>query len=310
MRSHALRVAVALPFLTSCWDQPWPRPAAVPFEQFAVEHQEWRDGRRSRLVASGSGPVLWIGLWELQQGATALGADSTLPIVLPASDSPRLVGTLHRSGQEIRFETAPGEGATVLLADSTPVDGSLVLQSDRTDFVTVLVLGSLRLRVHGERGTDRLWLRVWDEELPARETFTLPDEFPLDTNWRVTARFQEYAEPRDFRVVDVVGGPQEFSSPGELIFRVGRQEHRLVAFASSTSTDFFVIFRDSTAATTTYELGRYLHVPFADEDGWTAIDFNRAYNPPCVFTAYSTCALPPPENRLALAVQAGEKRGH
>ena len=142
----------------------------LPAEQFAVEHQEWRDGRRSRLVASGSGPVLWIGLWELQQGATALGADSTLPIVLPASDSPRLVGTLHRSGQEIRFETAPGEGATVLLADSTPVDGSLTLQNDRSDSVTVLVLGSLRLRVHGERGTDRLWLRVWDEELPARET--------------------------------------------------------------------------------------------------------------------------------------------
>lgn len=308
MRSHARRVAMALPFLTSCGDQPWPSPAALPFEQFTVEHQEWRDWRRSRLVASGSGPVLWIGLWDLQQGAIALGADSTLPIVLPASDSPQLAGTLHRSGQEVRFEPAPG--ATVLVADSTPVDRPLTLQSDRSDSVTVLVLGSLRLRLHGERGTDRLWLRVWDEEHPARETFTLPDEFPLDTNWRVVARFREYAEPRDFRVVDVVGGPQEFSSPGELIFRVGLREHRLVAFASSTSRDFFVIFRDSTAATITYELGRYLHVPFADEDGWTEIDFNRAYNPPCVFTAYSTCALPPPENRLALAVSAGEKRGH
>ncbi len=308
MRSHALRVAVALPFLTSCGDQPWPSPAALPFEQFTAEHQEWRDWRRSRLVASGPGPVLWIGLWDLKQGATALGADSTLPIVLPASDSPHLAGTLHRSGQQVRFEPAPG--ATVLVADGTPVDTSLTLQSDRSGSVTVLVLGSLRLRLHAERGTDRLWLRVWDEEHPARETFTLPDEFPLDTNWRVVARFREYAEPRDFRVVDVVGGPQEFSSPGELIFRVGLREHRLVAFASSTSSDFFVIFRDSTAATSTYELGRYLHVPFADEDGWTEIDFNRAYNPPCVFTAYSTCALPPPENRLALAVSAGEKRGH
>ena len=308
MRSHALLVAVALPLLTSCWDESWPRPAAVPFEQFAVEHQEWRDWRRSRLVASGPGPVLWIGLWDLQQGATALGADSALPIVLPPSDSPHLAGTLHRSGQRVRFEPAPG--ATVLVADGTPVDTSLTLQSDRSGSVTVLVLGSLRLRLHAERGTDRLWLRVWDEEHPARETFTLPDEFPLDTNWRVVARFREYAEPRDFRVVDVVGGPQEFASPGELIFRVGGREHRLVAFASSTSSDFFVIFRDSTAATSTYELGRYLHVPFADEDGWTEIDFNRAYNPPCVFTAYSTCALPPPENRLALAVSAGEKRGH
>jgi uncharacterized protein (DUF1684 family) len=278
----------------------------VPFDQFLAEHQEWREYRRSRLVAPGPGPVLWIGLWELHPGATALGADSALPIVLPAAQSPRLAGTLHRSAQEVRFEPAPS--APVRLADGTPVDKPLPLASDLSDSATVLALGSLGLRVHGERGTDRLWLRVWDEEHPARETFALPEEFPPDTNWRVAARLRSYAEPRDFPVIDVAGGPQEFISPGELVFRVRGREHRLVAFAGPTSTSFFVIFRDSTAATTTYEAGRYLRVPFADADGWTTIDFNRAYNAPCVFTPYSTCALPPRENRLALAVAAGEKR--
>ncbi len=290
-----------------CGDEPWPRPAPLPIQQFVGEHEEWRADRRDRLAGS-SGPVTWIGLWKLQPGAVAVGADSTLPVVLPASDSPRLAGTLHRSGQEVRFEPAPG--ASVLLEDSTPVAEPLTLVSDRSDSATVLALGSLRLRLHGERGTDRLWLRAWDEEHPARETFELPDEFPPDTNWRVTARFRRYAEPRDFRVVDVTGGPQEFSSPGELIFRVTGREYRLVAFANPTSKSFFVMFSDSTSATTTYQAGRYLRVPFADADGWTVIDFNRAYNAPCVFTPYSTCALPPPENRLALAIAAGEKRLH
>ena len=95
---------------------------------------------------------------------------------------------------------------------------------------------------------------------------------------------------------------------GELVFHLGGREHRLAAFADSASRDFFVMFWDSTATTMTYEGGRYLHVPLPNDDGWTVIDFNRAYNPPCVFTPYSTCALPPPGNRLGTAIEAGEKR--
>jgi uncharacterized protein (DUF1684 family) len=138
----------------------------------------------------------------------------------------------------------------------------------------------------------------------------MPDEFPLDTNWRVAARFQPYQEPRLFRVEDITLGTQEYSAPGELIFRVSGREYHLVPFADSTSQDFFLMLRDSTAATTTYQAGRYLRVPFPDSTGWTVIDFNRTYNPPCVFTPFSTCALPPQENRLSLAVPAGEKRLH
>jgi uncharacterized protein (DUF1684 family) len=88
---------------------------------------------------------------------------------------------------------------------------------------------------------------------------------------------------------------------------IGRSRLRLTPFADSLSRDFFVMLWDSTALSTTYEAGCYLHVPFTDSTGWTVIDFNRAYNPLCVFSAYSTCALPPRENLLPLAVTAGEK---
>ncbi|MGH7462888.1 MAG: DUF1684 domain-containing protein, partial [Longimicrobiales bacterium] len=114
--------------------------------------------------------------------------------------------------------------------------------------------------------------------------------------------------PREYRVPDIVEGTQAYRSPGELVFRVDRKEHRLAAFADPGDTIFFVMMWDSTARSTTYQGGRYLRVPFPDSTGWTMIDFNRAYSPPCVFTPYSTCAFAPPENRLQLAVVAGEKR--
>ena len=101
----------------------------------------------------------------------------------------------------------------------------------------------------------------------------------------------------------------QYQTPGELVFRADGREHRLVAVLQSPrSRSYFTIMWDSTATVDTYQAGRYLSVPLADSGGWTTIDFNRAYNPPCVFSAFTVCALPPPENRLQLAVTAGEKR--
>ncbi|MGQ0813898.1 MAG: DUF1684 domain-containing protein [Gemmatimonadota bacterium] len=269
------------------------------------EFEEWRDWRHSRLVMPGSA-ITHVGLWELRSGATALGADSTLPIVLPAAHPPALAGTLRRAGADIRFE--PAAGARIRLADGSPVNAPLMMATDRTDSATTLAIGSLRLVVHGEPGTDRLWLRAWDEEHPARENFRLPESYPPDTAWRLAARFEPFEEPRYYRVADITEGTQAYRSPGELVFRTGGREHRLVGFAESNETNFLVMIWDSTARAATYQAGRYLRVPFPDSTGWTVIDFNRAYNPPCVFSPYSTCAFAPSENRLRLAVYAGEKR--
>ena len=284
----------------------WPAPEPVTVEDFTTEHEEWRARRRDRLVTPPSGPLLWIGLWELPQGATSFGSDPELPIVLPASQSPPLAGTLHRTGQEILLE--PFAGATILDVAGSEVTEAIVLGSDRSGEVTNLALGSVGLRVHGEPGTDRLWLRAWDEDLPVRESFDLPEYFPLDTAWRVTARFEPYPEPRPLQVWDVVSGTVEYETPGELVFRKNGREHSLIAVAGAESSSYFIMMWDSTATSTTYQGGRYLRVPLTDDEGWTTIDFNRAYNAPCVFTEYSTCSLPPRENRLSLRVLAGEKR--
>jgi uncharacterized protein len=312
MRSGARSPLVLLLLCLGCTEAPWPRPAAVEVTAFVREFNAWRDYRHSRLIAPGPGPVTWIGIWQLGPEAQAMGSDATLPIALPAPQSPPRVGTVRYANGVVHFEPAPG--ARILLSDSTPVTKAMTLLSDRTRTPTTLMLRTLRLRVHGEPGTDRLWLRGWDMEHPARATFRMPDSYPPDTIWRVAARFEPFAEPRDYTVEDIVEdiveGTQSYRSTGRLLFRVGTSEHRLAAFAEVNDTAFFVMMWDSTAHSTTYQAGRYLRVPFPDSSGWTVIDFNRAYSPPCVFTPYSTCAFAPRENWLALAVTAGEKRVH
>lgn len=297
---------IALLLCVACADERWQAPPAISQQQFLTEFEQWREWRRTRLTQPGSGPITWIGLWELPSGATSIGSDSAVPIVLPAAQVPKRVGTLHRKGSVVSFD--PAADASIRLANGNAVTDAIVMNSDRTDSPTTLAIGSLRLRVHGEPGTDRLWVRAWDEEHPLRKTFKLPDTYPADMTYRLAARFEPFDKPREYLLVDERGGTQGYRAPGELVFRLHGKERRLVAFAEPKDTTFFVMMWDSTARTATYQAGRYLRVRVPDSTRWTLLDFNRAYNPPCVFTAYSVCAFAPPENRMQVAVAAGEKR--
>ena len=102
---------------------------------------------------------------------------------------------------------------------------------------------------------DRLWIRAWDEKHTRRETFQLPESYPLSPEWRVSARFDPFPEPKDIQVGDVVEGTQVYHAPGELVFRIAGREYRLAVSADSGSRDYFIMLWDSTATTTTYGAG-------------------------------------------------------
>ena len=129
--------------------------------------------------------------------------------------------------------------------------------------------------------------------------------------YRVRARFVPAPSPRTIPIPNVLGQVEAMPSPGQAIFTLGGREYRLEPVLERGETQLFFIFRDQTAGRETYPSGRFLYAD-PPQDGTLVLDFNRAYSPPCAFTDFATCPLPPPQNRLPLRIEAGEHRpaGH
>jgi uncharacterized protein len=183
-------------------------------------------------------------------------------------------------------------------------DGAVALESDAKGDPTVLRFGTVSLSVI-ERG-GRHAVRVRDAQSPARRAFRGIASFPVDPRWRFAARFEPYDPPRRVAVPNILGFVDEEIAPGAVVFEAAGATHRLDPILERGESDYWIIFGDATNGRETYGAGRFVYVP-PPSDGRTVIDFNKAYNPPCVFTAYSTCPLPPPGNRLPFRVEAGEK---
>jgi uncharacterized protein (DUF1684 family) len=130
--------------------------------------------------------------------------------------------------------------------------------------------------------------------------------FPIETRWRIDARWIPHQPAPTLRIQNIVGQIVEMSNPGAAVFTVAGRDYRLEALLESPADEeLFFMFRDGTSGRTTYGAGRYLYTPLP-KDGRVMLDFNRAINPPCAFTNFATCPLPPSANRLTVAIEAGE----
>ncbi|HEX2188945.1 MAG TPA: DUF1684 domain-containing protein [Longimicrobiaceae bacterium] len=278
-------------------------PPPLPLDEgaYARETREFRAGR----AESVNGPDGWntlVGLFWLPPGATRVGSDPAAGVRLPPDRSPPALGTVFVEGDSARFVAAPGAAVT---SGGAPVQ-TVRLRTDAEEGQTVLAHGSLTLRVI-ERG-GRLALRVKDAEHPARAAFPGLRYFPVDTAWRVRARFLPADGMDSVEIVNVLGTVERQPSPGLIEWERDGRRHTLRPVLEPGSPRLFVMFRDSTSGPDTYPAGRYLYVDPPDSLGRVLLDFNRAYNPPCAFTAFATCPLPPRENHLPLRVAAGELR--
>jgi uncharacterized protein (DUF1684 family) len=155
-------------------------------------------------------------------------------------------------------------------------------------------------------GGGRQFVSASDEEHPLLKTLPSVQTYPVDMRWRVAARFDAFDVPKMMPVADVRGGSAEAPAVGYLTFRVGDREQRLLAWGFPGNDTFSVMFKDATNASTTYG-SRMLSPETVATGHWTVLDFNLASNPPCAYSPYTTCPLPPAENRLAVAIEAGEK---
>jgi uncharacterized protein (DUF1684 family) len=166
-------------------------------------------------------------------------------------------------------------------------------------------MGSLSLSVI-ERGGE-IGVRLKDNASASRRDFKGLRWFPIDGAWRVVARFEPSAPGSTLEITNVLGQTQKLPSPGEAVFNLGGRELRLVPVLEKPDAgELFFIFRDETAARETYGAGRFLYAGLP-VDGSVVLDFNKAHSPPCAFTRYATCPLPPKRNRLPVRIEAGEK---
>ena len=267
-------------------------------------------------------PDSWLsltGLHWLEAGETTVGSAPSSGVVLAATAAPR-IGTVLVDSAGVRWRTEPGVVVTqgvdsILAADAgtgaLPPDVSgdpLVAEADLS--ADVGPGRSVVLR-HGDlswiaiRRGDRWALRTRDSAHPAYQTFHGVERFPTSLDWRVTARWVPHA--KTVSVPNAVGTVSEEPSPAALEFQVGGQTLALDVVGAPTQSRYMLVFADATSGLESYGGGRFLWVDGPDEQGRVVVDFNYAFNPPCVWTPFATCPLPTRDNRLPVRVDAGEK---
>jgi uncharacterized protein (DUF1684 family) len=259
----------------------------------------WHQERLARLTAE-DGWLSLVGLHWLTAGDNAVGSAPGLPVTLPAG-APARLGAFRLQGEAVHFTPAPGAQVTL---GGKPFEGGVVRTDTQPGGPDVLRHGTLQLVVL--RRGERTGIRVRDTEAPTRKAFHGIPTFPPHARWRVEATLVRAKEPKVLQVPNVLGTEEQLPSPGTLVFTLGGKEHRLDPVLEEGK--LFVIFADETNRSDTYGAGRFLYADMPGPDGRVVLDFNRAYNPPCAFTPYATCPLPPRQNRLKVRVEAGEKR--
>jgi len=272
----------------------------VKSSEYRQDYSQWRkeldDSRRQNWLTL-------VGLFWLHDGENSVGSDQKDDVPLPAEKAPAQVGTIAFHNGKAVFAALPS--ANVTSGDKRV--STIELQPDTSGKPTVLKLGDLRMHLI-QRG-NRYGMRVKDtQSLNARE-FKGTEFYPLSDGYLVEATFIPYEKPKQVAIPTVIGSNAVMDSPGELEFTLNGQKMRIQAVTEGTP-ELMLIIKDKTSGRSTYPAGRFIDTE-APKGGHVVIDFNRAYNPPCAFTPYATCPLPPRQNVLPVAVEAGEKySGH
>ena len=277
-------------------------------EELVRSVEAWRAQRYAALRR----PRSWLtlaGLDWLAEGSNGIGTEPASAVRL--GRGPGHAGTIVLRGGSVTATSGPdGELAP---CGRTGPGLPVVADSDSTDEVPPTLLEVEAFQMHViRRGAhrERFGVRTWDTASPAAAAFQGIPHWPIDPTWAVRATFERAAVARTVRVPDVLGDILDEASPGVVRFTRDGAEHELDALEGGEGGELWLIFGDATNGSETYGGGRFLYTAPPAADGSVLVDFNRAYNPPCVFSPYATCPLPPTRNRLSLRIEAGEQEWH
>ena len=270
----------------------------APADPYQAEIRKFQQDREAALKTE-TGWLTIAGLFFLSQPISTFGSSPLNDIVLPAG-APERAGTFELKNGKVRVTAAPG--VTFMLDDKPVTEQQLA--SDAEGPPDRLTLGDLQLWVH--QSGDRPSIRLRDKNSKLRKEFTGTSWFPIDPTYRVEATYTPYGKPKIVEVPNILGDIDKMPVPGVVTFAVNGQEITMEPVAEAGDEQFWFIFRDLTSGTETYPAARFLYVP-APVNGKMIVDFNQAQNPPCAYNPYTTCPLPPEENRLRTRIEAGEK---
>jgi len=272
----------------------WAVAADLPSTPYEREIARWRIQQEAELKADDS----WFtvaGLHWLKEGDNRVGSDQASEIPLPKGSAPERVATISLHGGQAAIHPAPAVPLT--LNGKPATETALKIATD--------VLAINRLKFFLIKRGERLGVRLKDNDSAARKAFSGLKWYPVDPSWRVSAKFVPWDKPRTVHYDSVIGEKEVFENPGYVTFQKAGRDYRLEPVLDEN--ELFFVIRDQTSGKTTYGASRFLYADLA-KNGLVVLDFNKVVNPPCAYTPYATCPLPPPQNRMSVAVTAGEKK--
>jgi uncharacterized protein len=282
-------------------------PSAAELEKLQQVVAAWRAARAQEISAA-DGWLTLAGLEWLKPGINSVGSGTDNQIRL-AGQTPEHLGLLTVNAGIVQLLAPSGGFPQELMMDGKPArEGSLVVDDAKPSTIawhgmTLVVL---------KRG-DRFVLRIKDANSPARSAFHGLNWYPPDAHYVLTARWVPFKPVQLEEIPTVIGTTLKLPAPGLAMFLVdGKVQHLEPVLEDPSGKTLFFILRDATSNKTTYGGGRFLHTGLPDhgldQPGSLTLDFNRLENPPCAYTDYATCPLPPEQNRLGVALEAGERR--
>jgi uncharacterized protein (DUF1684 family) len=271
----------------------------------------WR-AQQAKNLQEPTGWLTLIGLEWLKPGDNSFGSAKGNALVVQAPTAPNL-GVVRLTGETLQLVPPAGGYPKGLLVDGSVPANPQILAADASVHPSRITIGSVTIAVI-HRG-DRYALRIKDSKAVARLQFHGLKWYPPNEVFRVHAKWVPCNPPHQVAIPTILGTEVMSDIPGVAEFTLDGKTFRLEPILESPDDkDLFFILRDATSRTETYGAGRFLYTDLPDhglnQPGDLWLDFNRAENPPCAYTPFATCPLPPPQNRLQVAIPAGQQRYH
>ena len=284
--------------IISCTPQ---KESVIDRAAYQNEIDSWHANRVEEQLVGDNGWLNLAGLYWLNEGFNTFGSDASNDVVFPSGKIDANAGVFVVQQGKVTMEVNKG---VKIVRDSMLVTREVMHYPD-SSFYPLYSHGSLQWLIIDRSG--KLGVRLRDLQSEAVKKFEGVERYPVDPKWRVEAAFEKYDPVRQIAITNILGQTYQSPCPGALVFEIEGKTYRLDVIDDGTEGEYYILFGDQTNEHETYPSGRYMYVKHPDAEGKVVVDFNKGYNPPCAFTEFATCPLPPRQNFLGLNITAGEK---